>query len=538
VPSSTESDNHVIWPPLQFPGDLYASRALFPLGTEQADAVDFLQFPGMNFDLIAPDVQEATSQRLTYPPAEDEVGFTPSFQDQAGLPPDSILLELVSLFFEHFYAIFPCFHRSMFMQQLQDRTLQTEAPLLLYAMCAIAARYHRDPNIKNKCNEWYQQAKFLYDLTPRDPHPALRTIQAAMCILAFGSTIGDFSSAWLFMGKAWRQASALALNRFDSDHQQIYGLPCPRPQTAVEKEEYRRTLWLLFIIDREHSWPTCWPNAIDEKQFKVDIPVSEEIFQAMSPETAHNTLNPTPFTRNMDSLLKTLSNATNPLNMFHYISIAHVLLGRVSEQVNSLHADPDDPLYTEECNDLDSFLVRFRLSLPIQASSVLECPIEARNHVVWLNITLNSMAILLHYRFAKLVDDIGAHKQFALALVGAKNTAQIVKDASRISIDLLLSPHIGPSLYIAACVLVLHWKLSGDESVKPDIDLFGLVFDRYNEVFLYLGLKFKLALEHDIARSRESALDLRERGFRGLLADCSKWSFVKDRASAMGLHIT
>jgi hypothetical protein len=41
---------------------------------------------------------------------------------------------------------------------------------------------------------------------------------------------------------------------------------------------------MLFNMDRNHAWPTGWPNAIDERQFKVDIPVPDEVFQAMTAE--------------------------------------------------------------------------------------------------------------------------------------------------------------------------------------------------------------------------------------------------------------
>lgn len=232
------------------------------------------------------------------------------------------------------------------------------------------------------------------------------------------------------------------------------------------------------------------------------------------------------------------SSAAKPLNVFHYLCIANVILGRVVEQIHSLHESPHTPEYAEACNELDSYIVKFRLSLPRATTSILESNASSRGQVIWLNLLLNTMAILLHYRCARLVPESDAQDQFARAVAAAKSTAQIVKDASRVSIDLLLSVHIGSSLYIASTVLVIHWRMTGDESVKPDIDIFGLVFDRFHEVFSFMGLKFKLALEHDLDRNMESILDLRERGFRGLLADCSKWAFVKERAIAMGVVVT
>jgi hypothetical protein len=145
--------------------------------------------------------------------------------------------------------------------------------------------------------------------------------------------------------------------------------------------------------------------------------------------------------------------------------------------------------------------------------------------------------MLLNYRCASEVPVASTSSQFMLAVAAARNIAQIVKDASRISIDLLLSAHIGSSLYVAACILVIQWRITGDPKLKDELDLFTLVFDRMNEVFLFLGLKFKCALEHDMQRSTESLEDLKTRGFRGLLADCSKWRHVKEAVQRRGLPI-
>jgi hypothetical protein len=150
------------------------------------------------------------------------------------------------------------------------------------------------------------------------------------------------------------------------------------------------------------------------------------------------------------------------------------------------------------------------------------------------------MAMLLHFRCAALPTEPAAQDQFARAVLAAKNTARVVKDASRIlpDLDLLLNIHIGGALYMAACLLVIHWRMTGDDSMLPDIDIFMLVFRRTEERFTFVGLKFRLALEKDLERDGESVRELREAGLKGLLADCSKWSFVKEKAAEMGIFIT
>lgn len=283
--------------------------------------------------------------------------------------------------------------------------------------------------------------------------------------------------------------------------------------------------------------PTGWGIAIPEPQFKVDFPIADVLFQSLDSNLETSPYLNTPFTRNLKRLITFSSSARDPLNLFHYISVAHILLGRISELIYSLHDQPNTPEYAEECEEMDAMLVKLRLSLPRQATSVIEAPPEERGLVVWLSLVLNNMAILLHYRCADGVPVVDAASRLSLAIAAAQNTAQIVKDTTRFSTDLLMSAHIGSSLYMAACVLVIHWRTSGDDRVKEDIDIFALLFERMNESFVFLGLKFKLALEYDLRRSAEDILRLRERGFRGLLSNCSNCGYLKEEVQRRGIHL-
>jgi hypothetical protein len=307
--------------------------------------------------------------------------------------------------------------------------------------------------------------------------------------------------------------------------------------TVVDKEELRRTLWLLFITERNQAWPTGSPSAIPELHFKIDMPVADELFQAMDPEAESGPVGNILFTRNLSRLIASVASTEDTTNVFAYICVAHVLLGRISDLVHSLHASPNSVEYAEDCKELDGHLVRLRLSLPRQATSILEARPNDRGHVIWLQVVLETSAMLLHYRCSSGVPVDNVPSPFMLAVTAARKIVQAVKDASRISIELLMSPQIVPSLYVAACILLIEWRTTGDQSYKDDVDLLALIFDRMNEVFVFLGLKFKLALEHDLKRSIGSVADLRQRGLRGLLVDCSKWSHVKEEVERRGLLI-
>jgi len=222
-----------------------------------------------------PDIPNAS----TYNSSASDLDLTLSIP--ASLPSDPVLLELVEIFFARFYDSLPCFHKSSFIQQVRDRRLQIESPLLLYTICAITAKYHPDPAIQSLENDWYQQSRLHYELTQRAPEPILRSLQAALCLVYYSCVLADFAAGWLFLGKAWRQACALGLNRLDSDRRDTLALRS-FPRLLVEREELRRTLWRLFMLDQGTTWTTGWAPAMDDRHFKVNLPIDEGAFQTVS----------------------------------------------------------------------------------------------------------------------------------------------------------------------------------------------------------------------------------------------------------------
>ncbi|KAF2679306.1 hypothetical protein K458DRAFT_117781 [Lentithecium fluviatile CBS 122367] len=542
----------------QYSATLFGRQPFVPFNYRSEETPDISQIFGESFDLSPIGAQNVAPLQVAYPTPTSGLESLPpgtaeqDFSIEGGLPSSDTFNELVDIFFASFYHCFPCFHKASFLAEVQSQHLQTQSPLLSYAICAVAASFHPDPAVKSRQNDWYEQAKFLYEFTGRDVDPALRTIQAVLCLVFHAYTKGDFSSCWLFLGKAWRQIAAMAMNRIDStavvmavgrkdegiEKQSSYGRIDWEGKTAIEWEECRRTLWLLFMMDRTQSWPTGWAHAIDERHFKIDIPVTETVFQAMTPDMDPSTIKNEPFSKNLNTLIGSATKAKQHSNLFHYLIIAHVLLGRITELIHSLHESPDSPEYAQQCDELDASLVKLRLSLPRSATSVIEAQSEERGHVIWLNIILNSMSILINYRTAGLSSTKPSSELFALAVSAAKSTTSIIKDAARIDVSLLLSAHIASSIYMACCVLVIHWRLTGDPSCKEDIELFELVFERMNDVFSIMGIKFKLALKRDLERKKEDIEMLRDTGFRGLLADCSKWGFVAEEVGKLGIRMS
>ncbi|OCK73328.1 hypothetical protein K432DRAFT_410781 [Lepidopterella palustris CBS 459.81] len=166
------------------------------------------------------------------------------------------------------------------------------------------------------------------------------------------------------------------------------------PDTLIEKEEYQRTLWNLFFLDRDQSWASSWPHVLDDRYFMVNIPCAEKEFQenfASTPDLDQSV----PFNLNLSKLISKNISATQYPNILQYLIKAYVILGRVSEHIHALHDSDDREYYDRECDNLDSHLVRFRLILPRSATSIFAAPTNDRIHAVRLTKILNTITILL-----------------------------------------------------------------------------------------------------------------------------------------------
>lgn len=210
-----------------------------------------LQLPDFGLDALQT-VQTTTTSQDAYPTPTSNIDIVPSsigndgepaLFPEACLPSDAVIIELVEIFFDKIYFVLPCFHKYTFMKELESSRIKEQSPLLLYSILAVAAGFHNDRSIKARCAEWYEQAKFLYDFTGRDPYPALRTLQAVVFLVYHAYTCGDFSACWLYIGKAWRQAAALGMNRMDSEHAVVMPVGLKDGVESERRGYYNRMEW-------------------------------------------------------------------------------------------------------------------------------------------------------------------------------------------------------------------------------------------------------------------------------------------------------
>lgn len=218
------------------------------------------------------------------------------------MPPREQALELVDIFFDRFSWLLPCFREATLREGFSTQEIQNRAPVLAYAIFAMAAPHHSEAAIRDQAESWYNNAKLSYDLTDHHSDRTLWVLQAAVCIIFHCFTTLRGSGMWLFIGKAWRQACWAGLNRMDSGVEPPLG-DIPDAALPWEKEERRRTLWVLFILDRTCSFISGRTPAIDERYFAVNVPLPDGMFhcgvdipvsfpteQIVSASTAHRSL--------------------------------------------------------------------------------------------------------------------------------------------------------------------------------------------------------------------------------------------------------
>ncbi|KAK2762206.1 hypothetical protein FQN54_001215 [Arachnomyces sp. PD_36] len=425
----------------------------------------------------------------------------------------------------------------------------------------MAARSHPDSTIQAQKEAWYCKAKELYAETQHDPHQPLQIVQAAACIIFQALMSRDYSVAWLVMGKAWRQAVALGFHRLEGDRIRSPG-QAPEPTSLVEKEEQRRTMWTLFILDRGMCFPVGLPHAIDDRQFMANLPLDTSVFQGIGSVPIESTT-AKPFMRNFAKLLTSVQldpNDPSP-DLFHFIIVSYLLLGRIAEHLQAPYASTDPEEYESEFRSLEADLIRLRLSIPRCISSVPSGPTNTSKQAVWLNVMVNTSTILLHSRSKprgteapindqETRDDSGVadasqetkdlsekKMQWSYCLAAAHSTVDIVKNASRVSLEILLNPHTPVAFYFAGRVLALEYvdtKSSGSsdsqqqqekcQSLRTEIDFLLLLFDRITEVFHALGTKFKSGLLFDLGQDVETARRIKTEGIRAFLGNCRGWS--------------
>lgn len=192
------------------------------------------------------------------------------------LPPREIQEHLAEVYFECLYGqSYLLLHRPSFMRRLRAGTAP---PVLVLAVCAIAARFSTHPRVNSepaflRGEEWAAPAREIALKCYDQPSITILIVLLILGLHEFGTCRGGRS--WMFCGMAMRMAYALQLHR-ELDHDPLGRKDDADPKlSATDREIRRRTMWACFMMDRFNSSGTERPTCASEEHIKIQLPNKE-----------------------------------------------------------------------------------------------------------------------------------------------------------------------------------------------------------------------------------------------------------------------
>ncbi|KAK9487961.1 hypothetical protein V1527DRAFT_458974 [Lipomyces starkeyi] len=202
------------------------------------------------------------------------------------LPPQSMMNELHTIYFERNHEFIPMIHRPRYIASL-NYPPHLQPPLYLrYAVWTTAASM--SAKYRQYAGVFYTRTrKYLEQVQMRghgEQIVALAFTQAWILVSLYEYKVMFFPRAWLSAGIACRSAIMLQANVMDSN---LTGVKqcLPPPSDWIEVEERRRTFWCAFCADRYASVGTGWPLIVDEIDIATNLPASDAAFDNGVEET-------------------------------------------------------------------------------------------------------------------------------------------------------------------------------------------------------------------------------------------------------------
>ncbi|CAI6340679.1 unnamed protein product [Periconia digitata] len=475
--------------------------------------------------------------------------------EATSLPNLEELTKLVDVYFRRVHDFLPVLHMSTFKDSLGATSDENHASALLYAVISLATCERQENSVITSRVRWYKKAKEQYSSTSQLPDEPIPALQAAVCLIFQGMMINDWNFAWLTLGKAWRQVVALGYHRLDSEHGKAMPGAPPLPSNWIQRESIRRIVWTLYILDRGLCSPVGLVCNIEDKYIHTNLPMDEEQFQqSIRPESDTAVKFTCSFDVLLDSVRQTAMRKQSD-NRLHYLILAYMLLGRVVAHYQ--HSDDLEISEKESGFDkLEGWLVNLRLCLPHSATSLSAAPLEHLRWVVWLNVVMSINTIFLYHGKDAHDASLGVTHWYH-CLAAARKTVAMIREAAVISADLLLNPHTASPLFCSSRILIIEYLVPAtlgdgsngtegglstppfdaraangpqgahssvqDPSLKKDVDLTILVFERLAEAFGPIGTKFKKGMIYHLAQDMGNAAQLKRNGIKDIMSGCASW---------------
>ncbi|KAM0517722.1 hypothetical protein ACHAPE_004696 [Trichoderma viride] len=468
------------------------------------------------------------------------------------LPELPEILQLIDLFFDKFYRYSPIFHRQTLMSAIESQGIRGVPPVLLFSIIAISSSAHPDSRIRDSQRIWYEEAKSRVSKDIQLSQHVLQTLQAAVLVVYLGLAMVDYSPCIVILGEAWRKTVAIDHHSYgDSLRKMIVeSLSTQEKATWIEREEFVRTSWMLFVMDRAMCFPIGLMHAIDDRRMTIELPMSEHDFQSTNGSASRHSGR---FSHNLGKLISTIRNngLHGVANQLQYIILAYTLIGRVSEALDAAHDEEEQTERIERIESLCNHLIEIRLMLPRSATELSFANYDEFPQVLWLNIALSTCTILLHQRplhEGESLDDTGTEmaNNWPRCVAAARASIAILRDASRVSIDFVSNAHI-PCLLFSSCRILMneyfcpskHQReargtdggqppMGRDPKVRQDLQVIASTYARMKEEWPALGKKFGKGMYFYLHQGAEFAQKSKIAGARSLVGVCDNWGTIPD----------
>jgi hypothetical protein len=222
----------------------------------------------------------ASSQDLPSPESPPDLPPPLRAAEAEILPSTREILELLDIFFSRYHFYLPCIHQKTFSDRVKRGRESVQSHSLIWAMMAVAAPDHPNPHIQGLRTTWLARARSIFDKNLHSSTSITQSLQAAVWIIFQYYVDAELTEAWFFLGKTARFANLMGVDRLDSCRTDRLITMVAQPRDSIEVEEQRKSLWTLFFLDRALACLAALSLSFDERNFQVNFPMDEDLFQA------------------------------------------------------------------------------------------------------------------------------------------------------------------------------------------------------------------------------------------------------------------
>lgn len=226
-------------------------------------------------------------------------------------------------------------------------------------------------------------------------------------------------------------------------------------------------------------------------------------------------------------LSSVLVSQLRPAGPLQQLVIVYAVLGQVTAYCQTSSAPYDlDP---HRLLDLQNLLQSVGSCSTLLAEGIQTKSLSERFHTIWLFVTLQTAAILLHYPRCQASQNASAGSVSELGTVAA-SLGKCRQAASSVLLHLkgllasdpqnkiiLANPYVATGIFMSAYVLTAHWHTTDGLEAQSGVYAATETFGRLRGEFPALGQKFMSGIECGLLFKKELAL---QQGMRGMFC-CS-----------------